>query len=145
MQLFTNNANSTLAAGITDVATSLTLATGKGALFPSPTGGDFFMLTLTQAEAETSWEVVKVTARTGDALTIVRAQEGTTGAAWGTGSKAELRVTAEALNGKQPTLVSGTNIKTINGTSILGSGNLTIEGGGSSAGGFEQTFMLMGA
>ena len=29
----------------------------------------------------------------------------------------------------QPTLVSGTNIKTINGSSVLGSGNLTISGG----------------
>ena len=35
-----------------------------------------------------------------------------------------------AMNGKQPTLVSGTNIKTINGNSILGEGNLVIEGGG---------------
>ena len=33
----------------------------------------------------------------------------------------------------QATLVSGTNIKTINGSSILGSGNLTVSGGGSSA------------
>ena len=30
---------------------------------------------------------------------------------------------------KQDKLVSGTNIKTINGTSILGSGNIAIEGG----------------
>lgn len=36
-----------------------------------------------------------------------------------------------ALDGKQPTLVSGTNIKTINGESILGSGDLTVGGGGS--------------
>ena len=34
-----------------------------------------------------------------------------------------------AMDGKQPTLVSGTNIKTINGNSILGEGNLVIEGG----------------
>ena len=34
------------------------------------------------------------------------------------------------INGKQDTLVSGTNIKTINNQSLLGSGNLTIEGGG---------------
>ena len=34
-----------------------------------------------------------------------------------------------AMNGKQDTLVSGTNIKTINGNSILGEGNLVIEGG----------------
>ena len=33
------------------------------------------------------------------------------------------------LTTKQDTLVSGENIKTINGTSLLGSGNITIEGG----------------
>lgn len=31
------------------------------------------------------------------------------------------------LNGKQATLVSGTNIKTVNGSSILGSGNLNVQ------------------
>lgn len=36
------------------------------------------------------------------------------------------------LENKQDTLVSGTNIKTINGASILGSGDLTIEGGSGS-------------
>ena len=33
--------------------------------------------------------------------------------------------------GAQPTLVSGTNIKTINNESLLGSGNITISGGSS--------------
>ena len=37
------------------------------------------------------------------------------------------------LNSKQATLVSGTNIKTINGQSLLGSGNITIEGGSGTA------------
>lgn len=36
---------------------------------------------------------------------------------------------------KQDTLVSGTNIKTINGQSLLGSGDITVQGGGSSEGG----------
>ena len=35
--------------------------------------------------------------------------------------------TKSELNAKQDTLVSGTNIKTINGTSLLGSGNIVIE------------------
>ena len=35
--------------------------------------------------------------------------------------------TQNALNAKQDTLVSGTNIKTINGTSLLGSGDVTID------------------
>ena len=37
-----------------------------------------------------------------------------------------------ALASKQDTLVSGTNIKTINSQSLLGEGNITIEGGGAS-------------
>ena len=41
------------------------------------------------------------------------------------------------LNNKQNTLVSGQNIKTINNQSILGSGNITIEGGGAT-GSFTQ-------
>ncbi len=38
--------------------------------------------------------------------------------------------TNNLLNAKQATLVSGTNIKTINNESILGSGNINIQGGG---------------
>ena len=38
-----------------------------------------------------------------------------------------------ALNSKQNNLVSGTNIKTINNNSLLGSGNITIQGGGGGA------------
>jgi hypothetical protein len=38
--------------------------------------------------------------------------------------------TQTALDAKQATLVSGTNIKTINGTSVLGSGDITISGSG---------------
>lgn len=44
----------------------------------------------------------------------------------------------DKLDGKQPTLVSGTNIKTINGESILGSGDIVISGGGSSGGGSKE-------
>ena len=40
----------------------------------------------------------------------------------------------EAVSGKQDVLVSGTNIKTINNESILGSGNITIQGGGTDTG-----------
>lgn len=37
----------------------------------------------------------------------------------------------EIIDDKQDNLVSGTNIKTINGNSLLGSGDITISGGGS--------------
>lgn len=39
---------------------------------------------------------------------------------------------ATEVKAKQATLVSGTNIKTVNGTSLIGSGDLTISGGGGS-------------
>lgn len=45
-----------------------------------------------------------------------------------------------ALTAKQDALVSGTNIKTINGSSILGSGNLIIEGGGGEGEVFIATY-----
>lgn len=51
--------------------------------------------------------------------------------AWGdiTGTLENQTDLRESLDAKQATLVSGTSIKTINGNSVLGSGNLTISGG----------------
>ena len=48
-------------------------------------------------------------------------------AAWGgiTGTLSSQSDLNTALNGKQAALVSGTNIKTVNGSSLLGSGNIT--------------------
>jgi len=50
---------------------------------------------------------------------------------WGdiTGTLSNQTDLQNALDAKQETLVSGTNIKTINGTSVLGSGDLAIEWG----------------
>ena len=44
-------------------------------------------------------------------------------------SKPISTATQTALNAKQATLVSGTNIKTVNGSSLLGSGDLSVSGG----------------
>lgn len=54
------------------------------------------------------------------------------GATWGNvnGTLSDQTDLQNALNAKQNTLVSGTNIKTINGSSVLGSGDITISGGG---------------
>lgn len=93
--LFTNNAATTLASSITDTATSLTVASGKGALFPTITGADYFYATL--ANSSGGVEIVKVTARSTDTFTIVRGQDGTSAAAWNTGDKVELRATAADL------------------------------------------------
>jgi hypothetical protein len=96
-QLFANNAYSSLAANASNSTTTLTLATGTGARFPSPTGGNYFLLTLVGLDSnanESSWEIVKVTARSTDTLTVVRAQESTTAVAWNTGTRVESRITA---------------------------------------------------
>ena len=52
------------------------------------------------------------------------------GATWGgiTGTLSSQTDLQTALNAKQATLVSGTNIKTVNGNSLVGSGNVTIAG-----------------
>lgn len=99
MRLFTNNASTTLASPISNVALSMTVATGDGAKFPNPTGSDYFMATLYRIAAgeELDIEIVKCTARSGDVLTIQRGQEGTTGVAHASGDLVGLRVTAGAM------------------------------------------------
>jgi hypothetical protein len=55
---------------------------------------------------------------------------GSGGGVWGsiTGTLSAQTDLNSALNGKQATLVSGTNIKTINSTTLLGSGDIAISG-----------------
>lgn len=95
---FANNAASTLAGGISSSATSLSVQTGDGALFPTLGAGDYFYCTLQQAASLTSIEIVKVTARTSDTFTIVRAQDNTTALAFSAADKVELRLVAAVLN-----------------------------------------------
>ncbi len=91
-QLFSNNAETTLAAPLTDAATSVTFA--DGSVFQAPTGGDYELLTLIAAG---NIEIVRLTARTGNAGTITRAQESTTARAWVTGTRVFAGVTAGTL------------------------------------------------
>ena len=91
--VFKNNAKTTLASSLTSSATSVTVADGSA--FPSLSGGDTFFCTFDDG---TNVEVVKVTARSSNTLTIVRAQDDTTARAFSTGDVAELRLTAGILN-----------------------------------------------
>ena len=94
--LFTNNAYSTLASGITDVATTLTVTASEGARFPSPTGADYFYATL--IDTSNNLEIVKCTARSTDTFTVVRGQESTTAQAYSAGDRIELRFTAAGVS-----------------------------------------------
>lgn len=88
----TNNARGTLAGSLTDVATGFSLSAGQGVLFPSLSAGEFFYATITNAA--NAREIVKVTARSIDALTVVRGQDGTTAVAWSALDVVELRPVA---------------------------------------------------
>ena len=88
---FANNAATTLLADITNSATTLTVQSGAGALFPTLTGSQYFYCTLENSSGS-SREIVKVTARSTDTFTIVRGQDGTSGTAFVLGSKVELRL-----------------------------------------------------
>lgn len=92
---FSNNGHSTLASSLTSSGTSITVASGHGARFPSLSSGEYFYATL--IDASNNLEIVKVTARSSDVLTATRAQESTTARAFAIGDRIELRVTAQGL------------------------------------------------
>jgi len=92
---FANNAYGTLSQAYATTATSIVLTTGHGARFPALTGSQYFFATL--LDTSNNLEIIKVTARTSDTLTVVRAQEGTTARAFNTNDRIELRVTAGGL------------------------------------------------
>jgi hypothetical protein len=94
--LFLNNASTTLSAGVGDSATSITVA--DGSVFPSPSGSDYFYLTLEVDSDPTLKEIVKCTARSGNTLTITRGQDNTSARTFSTADKAEIRLTAAGLN-----------------------------------------------
>jgi hypothetical protein len=100
---FANNASSTLAAPISSTALSVSLAAGTGALFPNPSAGQQFALTFNDAATGLLTEVVYCTARSGDTLTIVRAQEGTVAQNWLAGDLAANLVTEGTMAAMQQT------------------------------------------
>jgi allophanate hydrolase subunit 2 len=100
-QLYSNNGVSSLNGGITNVATTVNLTATEGALFQAPTGGDFELITVFDGAtigASTNVEIMKVTARTGDALTVVRGQEGTAGFAFSDAAGVEATATAGSFS-----------------------------------------------
>lgn len=92
---WTNNATTTIASGISNSDTTITVAGGTGALFPTLGAGDRFYATLN--DSSNNIEIVEVTARSGDVMTVVRGQDGTTALSWIGGDKFELRPTAAGL------------------------------------------------
>lgn len=90
-----NNAVSTITTALSASDVGLAVAAGTGSLFPTLGASDYFYATLVSSGG--TYEVVKVTARVGDTMTIVRAQEGTTAQSFASGSRIEVRVTAASI------------------------------------------------
>lgn len=86
--LFANNAQTVLAGPISAGALSVNLAAGTGALFPSPSAGQYFTLTFQDQATGLIREIAWCTARSNDVCTITRAQEGTTALPWLAGDTA---------------------------------------------------------
>jgi hypothetical protein len=94
----TNNAFGTLNAGISNSDVTIVLEAGQGARFPVLGAGDYFYATL--IDTSNNLEIVKVTARATDTMTVVRAQDGTTARAYNVNDRFELRPTAALFNEK---------------------------------------------
>lgn len=131
--VWANFASTTLAASVTSSQTSITVISGTA--FPSPGSNQFFPLVLTSATLANTYEITWCTARSGNTLTVVRAQEGTTGLAFNAGDIAANLVTAAGL------IMPGRllNVQVFSGsgtyTPTLGVNAIDVEGCGGGGGG----------
>ncbi|MGV1752788.1 hypothetical protein [Agrobacterium sp. CG674] len=121
----TNNAVSTLASSITSAATAVSIQGADAGKFPVFAVGDWCPATI--IDSANNMEIVRVTARAGAALTIVRAQEGTTAKAFAAGSRIDVRLTAGAIGNMTEQNASSV---AITGGTIQGIADIAIADGG---------------
>jgi hypothetical protein len=93
---FSNNASGTIASSINSTTTTIVLTSGQGSLFPALGANDYFFATL--VDSSNNLEIVKVTARSTDTMTVVRGQDGTSGRSYTAGDRFELRPVAASFN-----------------------------------------------
>lgn len=124
--IYANNVGSTLALALGPTDPSLTVVTGEGARFPSPTGGDQFYLTLHDTDGNV--EICACTARTGDVLTITRARDDTTAKSFGPGTVVEMRPIAQMFREIDPSTLRGAinGLAPLDATARLPTANLPL-------------------
>lgn len=93
-----NNFSTTLGSNLTNVATSMSVASATG--LPTIGTNEGFYLTIS---AGANIEIVLVTAVSGTTLTIVRGQQGTSGTSFNSGDAVEMRATADSFDNKDST------------------------------------------
>jgi hypothetical protein len=104
---FSNNFVTTISGAINNSVTTIPIASATG--FPALGASDFAFCTL-QKESPFALEIVKVTARSGTNLTVVRAQDGTSASAFNSGDAFELRITAGGINQVVATAASAATV-----------------------------------
>lgn len=118
--VFGNNSGTTLAAPISGSATSFSVTSGTGSLFPAPTAGQFAVVTLWSASAPTNtaqMEIIYYTTRSGDTFSgLTRGREGTTPQSFNAGDTCKELLTAGVLGMFQQILGHGVQVFTTTGT-----------------------------
>jgi len=109
MYIALNQAYSILAGSLTNVATSLSVQTGHGSRFAVGTYYSY----ITLEDSSGNIEICKLTAQSGDTLTIVRGQDGTTGLAWNIGDIVECRPCKAAITDIKADAVTEANAATL--------------------------------
>lgn len=139
--LFSDNARSTLGASLSIGGTTITLASGGGALFPNPGPGQQFALTLNDAATQALFETVWCTSRAGDVLTVIRAQEGTNALAWGVGDFCWNGPTAGQMNNmvQTPHMLDASIAPIFGNTQVQGTFSATGTAAFSSTGSFGSS------
>jgi hypothetical protein len=128
--VYSDFATTTLAANIGPSAVLVTLAPGSGALFPAPASGQQFALVFNDALTRDVFEVAYCTHRSGDVLTIVRGQEGSTAKSWVIGDFAYNPPTSGQMNNllQIPHLTDSSLNPVVNTLTATG-GNIVASGG----------------
>jgi len=113
---------STLVGTYSDSDTSITVATGDGALLPDPSVDGAFNLTIfegLQVNSSTTFEIVRVTARSGDVLTVTRGQESTTPLTIGSATHSILMSATKKTFDDINTAIDNVNVTTLTGVEEL--------------------------
>ena len=99
-QLYANNVEAMLANTVLAVDTTITLQYPESGHLPvlDTEKNDYYILTLHKAVfPEEEWEVIKVTAKNGNVLTVERGQEGTTARSWTLQGMVSMRLTGDSI------------------------------------------------
>ena len=98
-RLYINHFSTKLTAQLLAAGTTVNVTPGDGALVAAANGTDWFIATLRRISGykDVARDIVKITNRSTDALTIVRAQEGTTALQFEVGDQLDIDFTAASF------------------------------------------------